>query len=836
VPTLDKALIRRVKRHDRIARWAITSGGVVIIVSVIAILLLIVLVVLPLFRPPHLEIQADIPLPPAVAGKDILALGVDLVELGSRAEEDSLTGYALTRDGVFSFLDFSGNRSKHAPRAASTGANEASLKKARSPDGTRSVPAAEEGCWVLGSDRAFPPGGDKKQSPLLKGEGQKVGADMQKNGPHPNPLPKGEGTNSNPFPKGEGANKGEDKGQSLRDVERHAGSRYSLLWSDGSVSLVEAELNPHFDRQGQRSVNHALRTLAAFPSEGDALPLQALVRAAEDGKVTCVRLLPDNRLSVIRRVTAENMLGETETAEHRFLIEEGIPGPIRALTLDGDGKMLYAGTADGCLAQWEFDDEGRIAYHEVIPAFRDKRAITALAMVLGDVSLAVGDAQGELTTWSEIRDGASRKLRLIHRLSRHEKPIREIHPSRRDKSLVSLGGEGQACLDYMTSERSLLRLGEDDPLTTVGYSPRGNALIGWDGRNRLLVSKIVCPHPEISWSALFGKVHYEGYPEPAYKWQTTGDEPKFSLVPVIFGTLKSTAYAMLFAVPLALFAAVYVSYFTTPGFKKTIKPIVEIMAAVPSVVIGFLILLWFAPLMGKWLLAVFVAMATVPFAFFLFMFFWQGARKFRWAKRMEHGYEFLVLVPVILLGAVLACWAAGPLETLLFQGNFRQWLFETTQKPYDPLNSLVVAFGLGFAVIPIIFSISEDALSGIPYHFTAASLALGASRWQTLWRVILPSASPGIFAAAMIGFGRAVGETMIVFMATGNTPLLDLSPFNGFRTLSANIAVEIPEAPVGGTLYRVLFLCAVILFLMTFFLNTVAELVRQHLRARYGRY
>ena len=113
---------------------------------------------------------------------------------------------------------------------------------------------------------------------------------------------------------------------------------------------------------------------------------------------------------------------------------------------------------------------------------------------------------------------------------------------------------------------------------------------------------------------------------------------------------------------------------------------------------------------------------------------------------------------------------------------------------------------------------------------------MGASRWQTLWRIILPSASPGIFAAVMIGFGRAVGETMIVFMATGNTPILDMSPFNGFRTLSANIAVEITEAPVGGTLYRVLFLCAVLLFLLTFLLNTLAELVRQHLRKRYGRY
>ena len=119
---------------------------------------------------------------------------------------------------------------------------------------------------------------------------------------------------------------------------------------------------------------------------------------------------------------------------------------------------------------------------------------------------------------------------------------------------------------------------------------------------------------------------------------------------------------------------------------------------------------------------------------------------------------------------------------------------------------------------------------------TGAALALGASRWQTVWRVILPSASPGIFAGVMIGFGRAIGETMIVLMATGNTPIMDWSIFNGMRPMSANIAVEIPEAPVGGTLFRVLFLSAVILFLITFVLNTVAEVVRQNLRKKYGRF
>ena len=176
----------------------------------------------------------------------------------------------------------------------------------------------------------------------------------------------------------------------------------------------------------------------------------------------------------------------------------------------------------------------------------------------------------------------------------------------------------------------------------------------------------------------------------------------------------------------------------------------------------------------------------------------------------------------------------GPLvEGWMFSGDARSWLHSALGLTYDQRNCLVVGLAMGFAVIPIIFTISEDAFTSVPSSLTAASLALGASRWQTAVRVVLPTASPGVFSALMIGFGRAVGETMIVLMATGNTPVMDWSIFNGIRTLSANIAVEIPEAPYGGTLYRTLFLAAALLFMMTFLVNTIAEVIRQRLRERY---
>jgi phosphate transport system permease protein len=226
----------------------------------------------------------------------------------------------------------------------------------------------------------------------------------------------------------------------------------------------------------------------------------------------------------------------------------------------------------------------------------------------------------------------------------------------------------------------------------------------------------------------------------------------------------------------------------------------------------------------------------LPFIFTAIMLLMQPLyRDRKFANRIK-GYEFVLLLPVLALTGWLSVELAPLLEQIFFAGEFKLWLYNDLGMRYDQRNCIIIAFGLGICVIPIIFSITEDAISNIPPSLTAASLALGASRWQTVWRVVLPSASPGIFAAMIIGFGRAVGETMVVLMATGNTPIMDWSIFNGMRTLSANIAVEIPEAPFGGTLYRVLFLCATVLFSLTFILNTAAEIIRERLRKKYGRY
>ncbi|NOY13505.1 MAG: ABC transporter permease subunit [Deltaproteobacteria bacterium] len=637
---------------------------------------------------------------------------------------------------------------------------------------------------------------------------------------------------------------GPDGEQALVSVQSYGRLNHVLLWKDGSLTVEQVKFSPFFDLadNNRRRIVHQLVQRAAFPVPAAGRPLQALAlaRVNDDGRQTRVNLYPDNRLQLQIRAVTENLLGEEEVSSAEHELEVNALGRITALALSNDGLQLYAGTDQGELLRWDLSDDEEPSLLETLQAFTDRRAITALALVFGDVSLAVGDDKGQVSTWFPVRDEAGvRKLTRIHNLSNHAGPVRSLSPSTRDKTVISSAADGLT-LDYMTSERFLLALGVGDKLQNYNMTTRGNALIALTADGRLLSWKLDIPHPEISLKTLFGKVWYEGYDEPTYAWQSSSAsddyEPKLSLTPLIYGTLKGTFYAMLFAVPLAIFAAIYTSQFARPRLREGIKPAVEIMAAIPTVIIGFLAALWLAPLIERSLGSLFLSLILVPAALMLSILLWQAMRKFEPLKRVERGFEFIAVAPVVIMAIAIAALLGPGMENWLFAGDLKQWLFTEMGTRYDPRNCIIIAFAMGFAVIPIIFTIAEDALSNVPASLKAASLALGASRWQTVWRVILPSASPGIFAGTMIGFGRAVGETMIVLMATGNTAIMDLSIFNGMRPLSANIAVEIPEAPVDGTLYRTLFLSAVILFVMTFIVNTVAEIVRQRLRAKYGRF
>jgi phosphate transport system permease protein len=511
---------------------------------------------------------------------------------------------------------------------------------------------------------------------------------------------------------------------------------------------------------------------------------------------------------------------------------------IPRVTLAG-GTILCTGDAAGDVSVFE-TVEGqapklleRVRLHPDAPA-----PVSVLGTLVGGETVIAGDARGRVSGLMRLRvtpESEERRLKVVRAYEGNTAAVTAFAASPRGKTFLTGDASGGVIARFGTNGRTLASASAGAPVTALEFGLKGTTFTAATAAGEKHFT-LDAPHPEISFTSLFGKQLYEGYDSPEYVWQSSGAtddfESKLSLVPLIFGTLKGTFYAMLFAVPIGLAAALYTSVFATPKVKRFVKPIVEIMAALPSVVLGFLAGLWLAPLIQKSTVSTLLLVPSIPLFVLTGVFLFQ-LLPFETRQHVRPGHELFLVLPLALLGAAFA-WYAGPFfERLFFSGDFKAWLLTSSGLKYDARNSLVIAFAMGFAVIPIIFTISEDALSSVPEHLKAASLALGASPWQTAIRVILPTASAGIFSALMVGFGRAVGETMIVLMATGNTPILDWNIFNGMRTLAANIAVEIPEAPQGGTLYRVLFLAALLLFVVTFVVNTLAEALRQRLRKKY---
>ncbi len=488
------------------------------------------------------------------------------------------------------------------------------------------------------------------------------------------------------------------------------------------------------------------------------------------------------------------------------------------------------------------------AVRQVFQPFADtnSQTIASAFLLFGDVSLVFTNPDGLNRQFSLfIKPGDdTRRFGLTKEYDPLPAGASFSAISVRNKAFL-IGSEHYASLRYGTS--ASIRWSEELPfLPTHGVINAKYSRIALLAEDQHLhLYQLRDPHPESGWRAFFGKVWYEGFAEPKYEWQSSGGsddfEPKLSMIPVIFGTFKATFYTLLFAIPVALLAAIYTAEFMAQRFKSVIKPAVEVMASLPSVVLGFLAALWLAPIIVDRFPSVMLMTISVPLTACLVGFGWSRLNPSVRSK-LPNGWEFLVLIPLLVVVATIA-WSLGPfLEQLIFTvkladgtqiADFRRWWTVTTGLSYEPRNSLVLGVMMGFAVIPIIFTIAEDSLSNVPTALRSASLALGASRWQTAIRIVVPTASAGIFSALMIGLGRAIGETMIVVMASGNTGIIDLNIFNGMRTLSANIAVELPEAPQGGTLFRALFLGALLLFIFTFVVNTLAEIMRARLREKY---
>ncbi|MCK9532137.1 MAG: ABC transporter permease subunit [Gammaproteobacteria bacterium] len=620
-----------------------------------------------------------------------------------------------------------------------------------------------------------------------------------------------------------------------------AANDVALGLSDGRVLPVRHGFALSYPND-QRTITPAL----AFPYGEAALtlddrhqPLQGL--AVRDGEeaLLMAATTADGRLLLVTFAKQTDFLSDETTLERSAVELRGVPFAPRFLLITPDQRWLYVASETGELTSFDLSDTAAPRHTETVRLVKGKAQLTSLRFLIGGYSLLAGSSDGRIAQWFPVRDDQNiNRLTFIRGFQQGSAPVQALAVEQRRKGFVAADAQGRVGFYNTTANASVLTVDVvKGGVSALTISPRADALLAEGKDGRVHVWQVHNEHPEVSWSALWEKVHYEGYSQPEYVWQSSAAnndfEPKFSLTPLAFGTLKAAFYAMLFAAPLAILGAIYTAYFMAPRMRTVVKPTIEIMEALPTVILGFLAGLWLAPFFENHLPGVFALLVVAPFGVLAFAFVWSQL-PLRIRSLVPEGWEAALLVPVLLFIGWFALSLSLPMEQLFFNGDMRAWLDNTFGIGFDQRNALVVGIAMGFAVIPNIFSIAEDAIFSVPKHLTFGSLALGATPWQTLSRVVILTASPGIFSALMIGLGRAVGETMIVLMATGNTPVMDLSIFQGMRTLSANVAVEMPESEVASTHYRILFLAALVLFMFTFAFNTVAEIVRQRLRKKYS--
>ncbi|MEY4674586.1 MAG: hypothetical protein RL148_2370 [Planctomycetota bacterium] len=688
----------------------------------------------------------------------------------------------------------------------------------------------------------------------------------------------------------------------------------------GAVHLANIRLD------GDEASGHSF-TVAAQPTlELGSSAVVALDHSVGAGGPVLAVLTADRKLHLRSFRTKRNLLTgkedvvarggtlDLQPTEHSARLER-VP---EHLLLSGAGDNVYLVWQDGTCLRVDTRDLDNPAVVETVDLTpEDGTRLTAAAFLIGKTTLAVGDDRGAVHLWFRTKPEVARgsdgsQLERARVLDGNGSPVRSIAPSERSRLLLCGHEDGSTRLHHATSGREVAAspATPGEPVVAAVLGPKEDGILTI-GARRIRLWALAPGHPEVTLAAISSPVWYEGYERAEHVWQSTSGtddfEPKFGLWPLVFGTLKATLYCLLFGVPLALLAAVYTSEFLHPRTRGRIKPLIELMASLPSVVLGFLAALVFAPVVEQNLARILAMVVALPVALLLGATLWQSIPP-QWRPFAEK-YRFPAMFLALPASWVLAGWLGTSVEWLA-GGDLKAWLAAGHAGPdetgatgpafagwwfaflplgaflsawvagrsawcsshraggvarmaisivlalgtaavlagvltasgadlrgellgtYVQRNALVVGFVMGFAVIPIIYTIAEDALSAVPEHLRAASLGAGATQWQTATRIILPTAMSGIFSAVMVGLGRAVGETMIVLMAAGNTPVLELNPFNGFRTLSANIAVELPEAVRDSTHYRMLYLAALVLFAFTFALNTVAELVRQRFRKR----
>ena len=641
----------------------------------------------------------------------------------------------------------------------------------------------------------------------------------------------------------------------------------------------------------------------------------------------------NGKLAISSIEDIHNLMTDTWEQEvyEKALTYKPSPGRGRPafLRVSGVGNTLHLIWKDGHAQRYDARESAFAASLPMEPVEElemspDGSEVTRAQFLVGKTTLVLGHADGRLRAWFPIRppsafarDGIVTKAG--HVFAAQGSAVTALVPSSHTRQLVSAYADGTVRIHNVTNQSLLLEVESQTtgPVDGVALAPKLDGLVLF-GAKALERWKLDLAHPEATMASLFTKVWYEGALAPDHIWQSEGGsddfEPKLGLMSLIFGTLKAALYSMLIAGPIAILAALFTSEFLTPRWRAPIKSTVEMMASLPSVVLGFLAAIVLAPFVESVLMTVLCMVLTLPLTILVGARLWQllpnplllrlsGAPRLAaillmlpialgiaalLAPIVENlcfagdirswlrgrigtsfgGWSFLLLPLGLLVAGVLVARLGGPWLrrastqwsharcavadllrfasviaggillsvglAALMSGGFGVDPRTSLVGAYEPRNAMIVGFVMGFAIIPIIYTLAEDALSSVPDQLREGSLGCGATPWQTAWRIVIPTAMSGVFGALMMGLGRAVGETMIVLMAAGNTPIMEWNIFNGFRTLSANIATELPEAVQGSTHYRVLFLAGLVLFSITFLINGIAEVVRRHFRKRFA--
>ena len=922
---------RRVHLMDKVSSTVITLGGMLVVVSVLGIAVYLIGVTAPLFAPGRIE--------PAAASVFAAHGGSDDAIIMLDTDESRVAAIRLTADGVLDTIKIATGEVLLSQKVIPDGATLTAFVRAPRDghvalgysDGTIQIGTigftteflssqrepAELNNLAIGEARAFG-GGIAERTPIGQVRLTRPAIDLAA----PTPLRTGDGA-------------------VIRlDFQVGASQRFiAAMREDGSLAFNDVRTRPNL---GGGPARVTLRTFE-IPA--------ALIERSET--------------------------------------------PMRVDVL-GDGHSVLLIWEDGFAERISMANAAEPILAEKLQLVAPGRRITAISKMIGGQTMIIGDSAGGVTGWFAARNELGRtpdKREFVpaHPLTPQAGAITSIDVSTRDRTFITGDETGVAWVRNMTAETLVATIEHSsaEPIVFARLTPKTDGVILMNASGQAETWTLDAPHADASVKALFGKVWYEGDPAPSYNYQSSsGDdaaEAKYNLVPLIFGTLKATIYTMLIAAPLGILGAIYTSEFLSARVRTAIKPSIEMMASLPSVVLGFIAAMLLAPMIRDALPGVILAFAAVPFGVLLAAHIWHFA-PVRLMSRLSAGGRLAMIIGVTLLAGFVSIRFGSVMESILFRPSqadvlIRAGSYETVERdewpewfaavtsvsdsdsrrlredglafregnvvravgdaadpalareieihgyadadlrawldgviggawpgwfvlafpasailvalllsrfvnpavrawdrehspaaeagvelikfllavgatavaaaigataltsvgldPRDSIfgtfgqrNTLVVGIAMAVAVIPIIYTISDDAMTSVPDSLRSASLGAGATTWQTAVRVVLPVALSGVFSACMIGLGRAAGETMIVLMATGNTPIMSWSIFDGLRTLSANIAVELPEAPKDGTHYRVLFLCGLALFAMTFTVNTAAEIVRQRVRKR----